>query len=590
MARKRYKSNLQRSTDASHRLYLRLLGYVKPYWKAFTVGILFMVLLALTEAGIPALLKPVLDGTFVKQDTTYLTWAPLAIIGLFLVRGLANLLSTIAFAEVTTRVVYDLRKLMFDRFLVMPTRVYDADTTGSMLSKITYDVNQVTNAGTTVITVAVKDTLTVLALIGYIFWLDWQLAMFIFILIPIVALVAVVVGKRLRKLSRLLQHAQGDLTHILEEALRGHKSVKIFGGQKYEFDRFDDQANWVRRLRMKSAVAGAISVPIVEIVGAGIMAAVIYIGTSRAVEEQLTVGGFVAFFAALGLLFSPIKRLTKINTPLQRGLAAAESVFGLLDQDGERDTGTTEWPQPRGHIVFDDVSFRYPGGEQDTLSAISLDIASGSTVALVGTSGSGKTTLAGLIPRLHNPGGGRILIDDIDTQDMPLKTLRGNIALVSQDIVLFNDTIKANIAYGLSSMPSDERIIEVSRAAHADEFVQEMPEGYDTMVGENAVRLSGGQRQRIAIARALLKDAPILILDEATSALDNESERLVQEALETLRSGRTTLVIAHRLTTIEGADRILVMESGRIIEDGDHAGLLARDGRYASLYQKNFQE
>jgi subfamily B ATP-binding cassette protein MsbA len=581
---------MQRSTDASHRLYLRLLGHVRPYWKPFAVGIFFMVLLALTEAGIPALLKPVLDGTFVEKDTTYLRWAPLAIIALFLVRGTASLLSELAFAEVSTRVVFDLRKQMFDRLLVMPTRYYDSYTTGTLLSKITYDVNQVTNAGTSVITIAVKDSLTVLALIAYIFWLDWQLALFIFILIPIVAAVAIVVGKRLRKLSRLLQGAQGDMTHILEESLRGHKSVKIFGGQRYERSRFEKQSNWVRRLRMKSALAGAVSVPVVELVGACIMAAVIYIGTARAVEDQLSVGGFVAFFAALGLLFSPIKRLTRINTPLQRGLAAAESIFGVLDQEGEWDTGTREWPDPRGHVVFEDVTFRYPGAEQDTLHGINVDIAPGSTVALVGTSGSGKTTLAGLIPRLHNPAAGRILVDGIDIRELPLATLRDHIALVSQDIVLFNDTVRANIAYGLTPAPDDERVIEAARAAHAEEFVRELPEQYDTVVGENGVRLSGGQRQRIAIARAVLKDAPILILDEATSALDNESERLVQQALETLRRGRTTLVIAHRLTTIEGADRILVMEDGRIVEDGDHVSLLAHNGRYAALYQSDFQE
>ncbi len=574
------------STKSSRKLYWRLLQQVKPYWKTFAVGIFFMVILAMTEAGIPALLKPVLDGTFVDQDPVYLAWAPLGIIALFLVRGIAALVNRIAFSDVSTRVVYDLRERMFHRLLMMPTHYYDAHATGNIISKVTYDVNQVTEAAIQVLTVAVKDTLAVAALVAYIFWLDWQLALFVFLLVPVVAAVAIVVGKRLRRISRQLQTAIGDLTHILEEALRGHKAVKIFGGQPYEQSRFNKLANWVRRLQMKYLVAGSISVPTVELIGAIIMALVIYIGTARAEADQLSVGGFVAFFTALGLLFSPIKRLTKINEPLQKGLAAAESVFGLLAQDIEMDRGEARWPEPKGRIHCTDLDFYYPGAKQCALNQVNLLIEAGETVALVGSSGSGKSTLASLIPRLYTPTSGMITLDGIDTALMSLRELRSHIALVSQETVLFNEDIATNIAYGLTPRPAEQAIIQAAKAAYADEFIQQLPEGYHTLIGENGIRLSGGQRQRIAVARALLKDAQILILDEATSALDNDSEHAIQQALEMLRGTRTLLIIAHRLSTVENADRILVMERGAIVEEGAHAQLLEKNGRYAALYRQ----
>jgi subfamily B ATP-binding cassette protein MsbA len=555
------------------------------------VGIFFMIVLAFTEAGIPALLKPVLDGTFVEKNHLYMAWAPLAIIGLFFVRGIAGFINKLAMTEVSTRVVFDLRRDMFNKMLAMPTAYYDSHPTGNLLSKITYDANQVTSAATKVLTVLVKDSLTAIALIAYVFWLDWQLAMLVFILIPIVAVVATLIGRRMRRLSRLQQAAQGDMTRTLEESLRGNKAVKMFGGQTFEASRFHQISNWVRRLRMKGAVAESLSVPIVEFVGAILMAMVIYIGTSRAESDQLSVGGFVAFFAALGLLFSPIKRLTKVNEPLQRGLAAAESVFGLLDAEKpERDSGSGIWPTPRGEIDFLNVSFSYPGAERKALDNVSFSLEAGSTVALVGRSGSGKSTLVSLVPRLYNPGSGTIKIDGIDTQDLPLKELRKNIALVSQDIFLFDDDIATNISYGTDPEPDIAAIKRAAKAAYADEFIAGLPDGYKTKVGENGVRLSGGQRQRMAIARALLRDAHILILDEATSALDNESEKYVQAALESLRKGRTTLIIAHRLSTVEHADRILVMEEGRVVEDGSHLALIQQNGRYADLYRRHFED
>lgn len=577
---------MNHSEHSSRYLYTRLLQEVRPYWRIFALGLLFMAVLAATEVGIPALLKPVLDGTFVEKQVDYLTWAPLALVGLFLIRGLASLVQQIAFAHISTHVVNNLRNAMFARLLRMPTHYYATHPTGNMVSKITYDVFQVMQASTEVLTVVVKDSLAVVGLIGYIFWLDWQLACLIFIMVPVIVGIATWVGKRLRRLSRQLQTAQGDTTHILEEALRGHKAVKIFAGEQYEQQRFAALSNWVRRSWAKFLIASSLSVPFVELVGAIMMAAIMYLGTVSAAEQQLSVGGFVAFFTALGLLFSPIKRIAKVNEPLQRGLAAAETIFALLDEPMEQDQGQATWSKPVGCIKMQGVGFSYPEADDLALYDIQLDIAAGTTVALVGSSGSGKSTLVNLIPRLYNVTRGVISIDGIDIQSLPLAVLREQIALVSQETVLFNADIASNIAYGMDPVPDQMAIISAAKAAYADGFIQQLPSGYQTMVGENGVRLSGGQRQRIAIARAILKDAPILILDEATSALDNASERAVKKALETLRRGRTTLVIAHRLSTVEDADHIIVMEQGRIVETGTHTNLLSRPkSRYAQLHQ-----
>ena len=433
---------------ASADTYQRLLYHVKPYWRIFAAGIAAMVVLGLTEAGIPALLKPVLDGTFVKQDPVYLAWAPLFVVALFMVRGLANVASETAFAAISTRLVFDVRMRMFERLLYLPTSYYDDVANASMISKLVYDVTQVTNAATQVLTVLVKDSVTVVALVIYVFVLDWQLSLLILVLVPSVSAVAFFVGRRIRRLSRQLQQTFGGMLHVLEESTRGHKVVKLYGGQRYEYGRFERIAKLVRHLQFKAQVASSIGVPIVEVIGALVMAVVIYIGTDRAVENQLTVGGFVAFFTALGLLFSPIKRLTKVNEPLQRGLAAAESVFRLIDQPVEPDLGTYRAETCEGRLVFDAVRMRYASSDRDVLGPVSVAIEPRTTVALVGPSGSGKTTFANLVSRLYLPTEGTIALDGVDIAQWQLASLRSHVAMVSQDVLLFNDTVANNISYG----------------------------------------------------------------------------------------------------------------------------------------------
>jgi len=578
---------MQRNSN-SREIYFRLLGYIKPHWRIFSLGILGMVLMAASEAALPALVKPLLDGTFVEKDPVYLAWAPVAVIAVFLARGLAQILSGAAFASISTRLIYKLREEMFGNLVKMPSVYFHHNATGNIVSKFTYDVARISEAGVEVLNALVKDTLIVIGLLGYIVWLDWQLSLLTLVLVPAVATVVKILGRRQRRLSRQLQAYVGDFTHATEEAIRGYKVVKIFGGQAYEANRFGELATRLRHGQFKLMLSAKIGVPIVELVGAGVSAAVIYIGTARAVEDQLTVGGFVAFFAALGLLASPLKRLTQVTHPLQVGLAAAESVFELIDREREADTGTQVLKEVRGAIRFDNVSFAYPDTDENTIDSVNVDIEPHSMVALVGPSGSGKSTMASLVPRLYNATQGRILVDGIDIHELTLESLRSQLALVSQDVVLFNDTVAANIAYGRNI--DTEQVREAARQANALEFIEALPQGFDTPIGEDGVRLSGGQRQRIAIARALLKNAPILILDEATSALDTESERLVQDALKRLKAGRTTLVIAHRLSTIQHADRILVLKKGRIVESGTHAELLAKNELYRFLYDTQFAD
>ena len=547
-----------------------------------------MVLLALTEPAIPALLKPLLDGTFVNKDPTFTTWMPAAFVGLFLVRGALSFASAMSMSWVGGMVVQDLRQAMHDRLLALPSSFYDTSVTGVLIARVTQNVMAVTNAATKAVTVLVRDSLKVVGLLAYALYLNWHLSLAIFLMAPPIIFSVRAFARRMRRFSRSAQDAVGQLTHVVEETVHGHRVVKVFGGEDYESRRFRASANKVRRLLYKVDAAGAANVPIVELLAATLMAGLIFAATARDGSNALTVGEFVSFFTAIGLLMAPIKSLTTISQPIQKGLAAAEHIFGLLDEDSEVDEGRREAGRLKGRIEFREVRFRYPTGAAEALRGVSFEVPPGHTLALVGHSGGGKTTIASLVPRFYIPSSGKITIDGIDIQEFTLRSLRANIALVSQDVVLFNDSVRANIAYGMNPPPPDEAIVAAARSANALEFIERMPAGLDTPIGEDGVLLSGGQRQRIAIARALLKDTPILILDEATSALDTESERQIQGALETLQRNRTTLVIAHRLSTIQRADEILVLQDGAIVERGTHVELLERGGAYAELYRKQF--
>ena len=576
-------------TISSTELYLRLLKYVAPYRRVFALALAGMMIVAATEPALPALLKPLLDGTFVEKDESLMRWMPLAIVGLFIVRGLAEYMAHYSISWVGNKVVMDLRNAMFDKLLELPAPYYDNHPTGNLISKLTYDVAQVTTAATNVLTVIFKDALSIVGLLAWMVWLNWKLTLLALVMTPIIVGVVRLISVRLRRSSRDAQQAMGDITQVLGEAIDGNKVVKLFGGQQYEAGRFEARVNHVRRVIMKQTAAAAASVPVVQLVAATALATIIYLATQQSGAQQVTLGGFVSFITAMLMLTAPLKRITSVNEPLQRGLAAAESVFELIDQPGEPDPGTAVIERARGEIRFEDVSFTYGDTERLALEHIELAIAPGETVALVGASGSGKTTLANLVPRFYHPTLGRITLDGQDLESIRLASLRANIALVSQDVVLFNDTVAANIAYGVMKGTAETDIAAAAEAAHAMEFIRQLPQGLQTLVGENGAKLSGGQRQRLAIARALLKNAPVLILDEATSALDSESERHVQAALEVLMRGRTTLVIAHRLSTIEKANRIVVLEQGRIAEIGNHRELLERGGIYAKLYRIQFE-
>lgn len=575
-------------TMSASDLYRRLLVYVKPYWGVFVLAIIAMLVFSATEIGLAAIMEPLVDGSFVERDAQTIRLIPIALIGMFLIRGIANFITTYGLGWIARNVIRNLRTEMFDKLIALPTRFYDKSVPGQLMSKLLYDVEQVANAVTDAVIVLIRDSITIVGLLAWMIYLNGFLALIILCTVPIIALLIYKISDRFRQISKMIQESMGDVSHISSEVIEGHREVKTFGSQAYEIKRFDKVNQQNRRQRMKILATDAISQPVIQLITVLGLSVVIYLATLPEMLEQITPGSFISFVTAMFMILTPLKRLTKVNGRLQRGIAAAESIFSLLDEKSESDTGTQNIGRVQGDIQFKHVGFSYTGNEK-TLDDISFHAKPGETIAFVGHSGSGKTTLVSLLARFYSLNEGQIEIDGVDINQLTLTSLRDQIALVNQQVILFNDTIANNIAYGKKEV-SNEQIIAAAKAAHAWEFIERLPDGLATEVGQNGVLLSGGQRQRIAIARALLRDAPILILDEATASLDSEAERHIQSALETLMAQRTTLVIAHRLSTIEKANKIIVMHDGEIIESGTHQQLMKENKHYAELHRLQFQK
>lgn len=573
--------------DLWRRIYARL----GPYWKAVVLAVALVSVAAATAPTLAIIMKPLLDNGFSGQHPSYVWSIPLAVIGLIFLRGIASYLSSYLFAWVANNMLLGLRKDMFDRLLSLSDTDYKRGESGRLLNRFTVDAGNVTSLATDVITVLVRETLVVVALIAVLLYMSWQLTLIVLVMLPISALIAQFFIKRLRRINREMITMNAELTRVVRESIDGQRVIKLFDGYQQNSERFQYVNSRLRRYAMRAAIADAALSPLAQFTVALSVGTVIAVALYQANTQGLTVGSFAAFMAALGQIFDPIRRLTKVASSMQRMLIAAESVFTLIDQEPEIETGTRSLPEPvRGRIEFDAVSHRFPDADKDTVTDVSLLAEPGQTIAFVGRSGSGKTTLVNMLPRFIEASNGRITIDGLDIQELSLRNLRANLSLVSQDVVLFEGSIAENVAYGALHDASREDIRAALDAANLLDYVEGLPRGLDTQVGENASLLSGGQRQRLAIARALIKNAPILILDEATSALDNESERQVQASLERLMDGRTTLVIAHRLSTVQKADRILVLDDGRVVEQGTHKELLEHGGKYASLHQMQFHD
>jgi subfamily B ATP-binding cassette protein MsbA len=579
--------------ESGIKIYRRLLSHVTPYWAVFIFSVCGMAFYSVTDAAFAYLMKPLLDDGFVKQDPTIIIWLPIFVIVIFSVRMISGFISTYFMNVVARNVIRDLRKLMFDHIIDLPVPYFDNSSPGKITSKLVYDVEQLAAAASNVITILIRDSLSVIVLLSWMVYLSPMLTAILLITLPLLAILILYVSKRFRRIGHRIQSSMGDVSHVVEEAINGNRVVKMFGGQKYEREQFDEINSYNRKQQLKLEFTNSISTPFIQLILSFAFAFIIYMATSQGEQDIISAGSFVSFLTAMIALMQPIKRITTVNAKIQIGIAAAHSIFEFIDSEVEEDTGTLKLDKVEGRIHFKNIDFSYRTNDDKNsgsliLNNINLEIQANQSVAFVGHSGGGKSTLINLLPRFYNVVKGEITLDNINIKEFSLNELRKNISLVSQQVTLFNDTIESNIAYGALESTSQEDIVSAAKAAHAMEFIDKFPEGMQTHVGDNGVLLSGGQRQRIAIARAILKDAPVLILDEATSALDTNSERHIQAAIKNLMKNRTTLVIAHRLSTIEDVDKIIVIDSGKIREQGTHKELLKAKGIYANLYELQF--
>ncbi len=568
-------------------IYLRLLAYARPHWPMFMLGVLGMVLFAAVDTGFAFLVKKFLDGAFVERDSGMLVYVPVGIIVLFFVRGVGDYLSVYAPGWVGRQVIKAIRQDVFSRYLQLPVSFFDRNGVATLLSRLTYNIELVAEAATTAITFLIRDTLTIFGLIGYLLYLNWRLTVFALVVAPPIVGLIRITSNLFRRYSTRIQASMGDVARVAKESLESQRMIKVFNAQNQQIGAFEQVNERNRASFMKLITVKAVSNPVVQMIAAFGLAAVMYMAIRDVLDEGLTIGEFTSFLTALLLVTAPLRRLVSVVGPLQQGIAAGESVFEVLDTPVEDAGGDLRIIRARGDVEFRDVNFTYDADKGLVLNGISFRIAPGETIAIVGRSGSGKSTLISLLPRFDDPDSGVVLLDGIELRKYRLQDLRNQIALVSQDVMLIDDTMRNNIAFSAPGA-SAEDVERAAQAAHVLEFSEGLPDGLDTTIGERGALLSGGQRQRVAIARAILKNAPILVLDEATSALDAESEHLVQTALSRLVEGRTTLVIAHRLSTIERADRILVLDEGRVVESGTHAALLAAGGVYAALHRMQF--
>lgn len=571
--------------------YKRLWPYIKIYKAGIIVAVIALIINAAGDTLMLSMIKPLLDksfGGFDSMDSGFLTMMPIYLVGLMIMRGASGFVSTYCLSWVSGNVVMNLRRKLFQHFMRMPVAFFDKEASGALLSRITYDSEQVASATSSALVSIVREGASIIGLMVLMFWNSWQLSAILIVIAPVVAISISIVSKRFRKISRSMQDAMGSVTSSAEQMLKGHKVVLSYGGQQVEKERFDDVSNLMRRQTMKLVSAQAIANPIIQLIASSALVVVLILANTPSLRDSLTPGTFAVVFGAMFGLMRPLKSLTSVTSQFQRGMAACHTLFDLMDLETEKDHGKHEVKRVKGDVSVKDVTFTYPTKDTPALRNVSFELPAGKTVALVGRSGSGKSTIANLLTRFYDIDSGALLLDGVELQDYTLFNLRSQVAVVSQNVHLFNDTIANNIAYASGSEYTRADIERVAELAYAMDFIKDMQHGLDTIIGENGVSLSGGQRQRLAIARALLRNAPVLVLDEATSALDTESERAIQQALDELQKDRTVLVIAHRLSTIENADQILVVDDGKIIERGTHGELISHNGAYAQLHRIQF--